>query len=35
MAYLSGFVTPESQQSKESFHAISRTTEGLVILYKS
>jgi len=34
MAYLSGFVTPESQQSKESFHAIRRTTEGLLYYTK-
>ena len=34
MAYLSGFVTPESQQSKESFHALRRTTEGLLYYTK-
>src|SRR6056300_1923569 len=34
MAYLSGFVTPESQQSKESFHAIRRTNEGLLYYTK-
>lgn len=34
MAYLSGFVTPESQQSKESFHGLRRTTEGLLYYTK-
>ena len=34
MAYLSGFVTPESQQGKESFHALRRTTEGLLYYTK-
>ena len=29
-----GYVVPESQQSKESFHALRRTTEGLVYYTK-
>ena len=34
MAYLSGFVTPESQQSIETFHGLRRTTEGLIYYTK-
>ena len=34
MAYLSGFVTPESIQGKEGFHAVRRTTEGLLYYTK-
>ena len=34
MAYLSGFVAPESQQGKESFHALRRTTDGLLYYTK-
>ena len=34
MAYLSGFVTPESQQSIETFHGLRRTTEGLLYYTK-
>jgi len=34
MAYLSGFVTPESQQSKETFHGLRRTTEGMLYYTK-
>ena len=34
MAYLSGFVTPESQQTKETFHALRRTSEGLLYYTK-
>jgi len=34
MAYLSGFVTPESIQGKEGFHAIRRTVEGLLYYTK-
>ena len=34
MAYLSGFVTPESQQSIETFHGLRRTTEGLLYYSK-
>ena len=34
MAYLSGFVTPESQQSIETFHGLRRTTEGMLYYSK-
>ena len=34
MAYLSGFVTPESQQSIETFHGLRRTTEGMLYYTK-
>ena len=34
MAYLSGFVTPESIQGKEGFHAVRRTIEGLLYYTK-
>ena len=29
-----GYVVPEGQQSKESFHALRRTTEGLLYYTK-
>ena len=34
MAYLSGFVTPESQQTIETFHGLRRTTEGMLYYTK-